>query len=390
MKGRFARCLILVLATANSCVFDDPLNVVRLPGPSSRIGQMDSLNEAQKSRLEGIYLVEAGSQYFGSTVVVKWNSRKHLTIFTGESVSYLVLEAGHLDSIFFLEGYWRSQNSLRSGLAQFEILKDGGGKRLMGDTLAMGQLIIEGEIGEENNRPSIPVVLRFLWAIRSEILARNFWILAHRGGGIMSGHLPHSENTVELIRLAEQFGANGVEIDVRLTKDNFPVLYHDNTLNPRLVRKTPMLGGVEDYTLAQLRTFVRLINGEQIPTLDEALRVIVYETDLRFVWLDSKTEGKDLMKQMVPLMQQYMAEAGVLVGLGLRDSLEIMMGVPTDKIYEEVLKYPGFAAVPTIAEKSLEKARTMNARVWAPLWSNGINNADNAIARSEGRRIFVW
>ncbi|MBI2619241.1 MAG: glycerophosphodiester phosphodiesterase [Ignavibacteriales bacterium] len=327
---------------------------------------------------------------FGSTVVVKWNTNTHMTILTGQDVSYLVLQAGRLDSVFFFEGYWRSQNSRRSGLARFEIRKDAGGRRLMGDSLASDQLIFDGTVSEGNNRPSIPVVFRYQWAIRREILAKKFWVVAHRGGGRMSELLPHSENTVELLRIAEWYGVNGVEIDVRLTKDGVPILYHDNTLNPRLVRKTPMIGPVEEYTFPQLRTFVRLLNGEQIPTLDEALRTIVYETNLTFVWLDSKTEERDLVERMVPLLQQYTAEAEALAGQGLRDSLEIMIGVPTDKVYEEILRYPSFSLIPTITEKSLDRARTLNSPVWAPLWSGGINVADNATARSEGRRIVVW
>ncbi len=78
------------------------------------------------------------------------------------------------------------------------------------------------------------------------------------------------------------------------------------------------------------------------------------------------------------------------VGKGVRDSLEIMVGVPSDEVYQELTRYPGFTSVPSIAEKSLEKARVLDARVWAPLWSGGINPADNAVARGEGRRIFVW
>jgi glycerophosphoryl diester phosphodiesterase len=260
----------------------------------------------------------------------------------------------------------------------------------MGDSLASVQYVIEGSVGEGDGVTSIPVVFRFQWAIRPEILAKRFWILAHRGGGRMSEHPPQSENSVELLRLAERFGANGVEIDVRLTKDNVPILYHDNTLNSRLVQKTPMLGGVEDYSYPELSTFIRLRNGEQIPTLDKALQTVVRETNLTFVWLDMKTEGRQLVQLVVPLLEQYAAEAAVMAQQGLRDSLDIMIGVPTENIYRELLAYPTYSSVPSIAEKSLDWARTLNARVWAPLWSTGTNASDNAAARSEGRRVFVW
>jgi len=380
---------ILALVALSACQLEDQLAVPKF-GDSEFIGETYPLDSAQKNLLEGVYAVESGGDRFGSPVVVKWNSRIRMTILSGQDVSYFVLQAGRLDSVFFFEGYWRSQNSRRTGLARFVMAKDEGGRRLLGDVTAPAGMVLRGEIGEGNDRPAIPVVFRYQRAIRPEVLAQKFWILAHRGGGRTSDLIPQSENTVELIRIAESYGANAIEIDVRLSKDGVPILYHDNTLNPRLVQKTPMLGSVEDYTWPQLRSFVVLLNGEHIPTLEEALYTVVYETNLKFVWLDTKTEERDLIQRMVPLLQQYTALADVEVGKGVRDSLEIMVGVPSDEVYQELTRYPGFTSVPSIAEKSLEKARVLDARVWAPLWSGGINPADNAVARGEGRRIFVW
>lgn len=375
---------------AASCVIEPPDPPI--DPPACRFVCVDTypLDTFQKNSLEGIYLVEDGSELFGSTVVVKWNSSTHMTILTGHDVTYLILQGGLLDSVIFFEGYWRSQNSHRSGRADFRITKNTGGRWLMGDSLAAKEFVLEGTVSEGNTEPSVPVTFRYQWAIRPEVLQKKFWILAHRGGARMSELPPHSENSVELIRIAEHFGANAVEIDVRLTKDHVPILYHDNTLNPRLVRKTPMIGAVEDYSFAQLSTFVRLLNGERIPALDKTLEAIVYETNLKFVWLDLKTEGQDLIERVVPLLEQYAAEAAMLVSQNLRDSLEIMLGVPTDAIDDELRRYPNFTSLPSIAEKSLERARALNARVWAPLWSSGIDMQGNATARSEGRRVFVW
>ena len=382
-------CFSSLLSTV-SCVLEPAEPPIEPPSCGFVCSNTYPLTTAQKAAMEGIYLVEQGADRFGSTVVVKWTTSTHLTIFTEQDVSYLILQAGHLDSVFFFEGYWRSQNSERSGRAEFTISKPSGGRRLMGDSLSRVPYIIEGTVGDGRGEPSIPVVLRYQWVIRPEILRQPFWILAHRGGGRMSERPPHSENSVELIRIAQQFGANGVEIDVRLSKDGVPILYHDNTLNPRLVQKTPMLGPVEDYTFPQLRSFVRLIHGETIPTLDEALRCVVYETNLSFVWLDMKTEGRDLVDRVVPILRQYSAEAAVLAQQGRRDSLEIMIGVPSDGVYDELVRYPSYTTVPTIAEKSLERARLLRSPVWAPLWSAGIDLPLNAQARAEGRRIFVW
>ena len=388
MRLNLAVALVAIVGL-NSCTLEDQLTVPTF-GQSEFISQTYPLDQSMKDAINGVYAVDRGSDRFGEEVVLIWNARDRLTVLTGKDVGYFVLEGGRLDSVFFFEGYWRYQVNSETGLARFVVSKEDGGRFLMGDDAASGRLILDGGIGERESAPSTAVTFRYVRPIRPEILSQKFTILAHRGGGRTSDLIPHSENTVELVRIAEHFGANGVEIDVRLTRDGVPVLYHDNTLNPRLVQKIPMIGSMKDYTYAQLRSFVRLINGEQIPKLEDVLKTIVYETNLKFVWLDSKAEGEDLIARVVPLLEQYTAEAAVLTAQGKRDSLQIMVGVPSEEIYDELLRYPSYTSVPTIAEKDLERARTLNSPVWAPLWSGGIVTSDIATAHSEGRRVITW
>ena len=51
-------------------------------------------------------------------------------------------------------------------------------------------------------------------------------IFAHRGA---SGYAP--ENTLEAFALAITQGADGIELDVQLTKDGIPVVIHDETID---------------------------------------------------------------------------------------------------------------------------------------------------------------
>lgn len=69
-------------------------------------------------------------------------------------------------------------------------------------------------------------------------------IIAHRGA---SKYAP--ENTLPAFELAYQSGADGIETDVQLTKDNIPVLIHDEKLH----RTTGGKGLVHDYTFAELQ-----------------------------------------------------------------------------------------------------------------------------------------
>ena len=69
-------------------------------------------------------------------------------------------------------------------------------------------------------------------------------IWAHRGA---SGHAP--ENTLAAFELAEDLGADGIELDVQLSKDGIPVVIHDERVD-RVADKT---GFVRDFTLHELK-----------------------------------------------------------------------------------------------------------------------------------------
>ena len=115
--------------------------------------------------------------------------------------------------------------------------------------------------------------------------------------------MPHTENTNEICKIIERYGANAIEIDVRISADGIPYMYHDNTLNPRLVQKGSLVGESENYTYKELRSFVRLIHGEQIPTLEAILNTIVTETTLEFVYVDCKPSATNSLSTIAQVCQ---------------------------------------------------------------------------------------
>lgn len=86
-------------------------------------------------------------------------------------------------------------------------------------------------------------------------------IYAHRGA---SSGAP--ENTMAAFQLALDQGADGIELDVMLSKDRQLVVIHDDKVD----RTTNGTGRVRDMTLAELKT-LDAGSGERIPTLDEVL-----------------------------------------------------------------------------------------------------------------------
>lgn len=95
-------------------------------------------------------------------------------------------------------------------------------------------------------------------------------VWAHRGA---SAYAP--ENTLEAFRLAAAMGADGVELDVQLSKDGQLVVAHDETID----RVSDGTGYIKDYTLAQLKTFsfnrtCPEVTEARIPTLREVYELL--------------------------------------------------------------------------------------------------------------------
>ena len=58
-------------------------------------------------------------------------------------------------------------------------------------------------------------------------------VLAHRGAGWHEGKL--RENTLDAFKLAHKMKADGIETDIRITKDNKLVLYHGKSIDGRAI-----------------------------------------------------------------------------------------------------------------------------------------------------------
>lgn len=368
-----------------SCEQDTVLQVPQFPG-GGFLDQTYPLPQSVRDGLQGVYTVSGAEDAFGTTVILKWAGNT-LSMFAGRNIAHMVLQAGVIDTVIVMEGFWRFGVNNSSGLVRLTINREDGGRYLYGVPGAPARIVIGGLYGDGGGAPSKGVAFTYARPIAPRLLTGGLEILAHRAGGRTSDRIPASENTVEMIRLAEDYGATGIEIDVRLTKDGVPVLYHDNSLNPRLTRKTPLVGGVEEYTYAQLLAGVQLlINGERIPTLRQALETVLNETNLSFVWLDTKTEGQDVVARMVPIQQDILSR----VPPGRK--LEIRVGIPTQGVYDEFLRYPGHEQVPSLCELSTEQARTAGSAYWAPRWTSGTQEAAVLAWKAEraGNKAGVW
>ncbi len=105
-----------------------------------------------------------------------------------------------------------------------------------------------------------------LWQ-RQQPLGRPF-VLGHRGASHAA-----PQNTLAAFRKAVDAGADGIELDVHLSRDGVPVVIHNDSVDAT----TDGHGLVREMTLVQLKAldagahFDAAFAGERIPTLEEVL-----------------------------------------------------------------------------------------------------------------------
>lgn len=95
-------------------------------------------------------------------------------------------------------------------------------------------------------------------------------VWAHRGA---SAYAP--ENTLSAFELAVKQGADGIELDVQLTRDNKLVVIHDEKID----RVSNYTGYVKDYSLNELKNFnfnkkFPQYRKVSVPTLEEVYELI--------------------------------------------------------------------------------------------------------------------
>ena len=97
-------------------------------------------------------------------------------------------------------------------------------------------------------------------------------IIGHRGA---KAYAP--ENTLVSIHTAADMGVEWVEVDVKLTRDCVPIIFHDDELN-RCTNGSGLVAETDLETIKELDAgfwFGESFMNEKIPTLEEALNVII-------------------------------------------------------------------------------------------------------------------
>jgi glycerophosphoryl diester phosphodiesterase len=334
-----------------------------------------------------MYSVSSGGQRFGTTVAVH-TARNTLSIFAGVNANYAILRGGCLSnrSRLVLEGFWRYAASADTGLLRLEVGPPEVAAALCAEqgpgTAALPPATLAGATGVSAGQPTEATSFTYQHALIDP--GQRFSIVGHHGACQTIDDCGFSENSVESIRQVEAFGASVVELDVRLTSDGIPILFHDDTFSPRLNNGIYCHGRVNQFSMAHVRALCRLRYNEQIPTLEESLQAVIDQTALDGVWLDVKEP--EAVALTLAIMDRYNAEAqrknrrlSIVIGLGAQDVLD---------------KYRSLAPPPPgtrcLVELEPQDVRDANCDFWGPRWTRGpMSDAVRAL-QEEGRSVVYW
>jgi len=144
------------------------------------------------------------------------------------------------------------------------------------------------------------LVVNCILRIQPALLVHAPLAIGHRGSGY------HVENTLEAIQNAQHYGLDYAEIDVQLTKDGVPVLFHDGTL-ARLSGRPESVG---ELTWAELQDIP--LRDEQLgltaspASLEEAIQALAgSSTGLLIELKPADGNGTALSQAVMELVERY-------------------------------------------------------------------------------------
>lgn len=218
----------------------------------------------------------------------------------------------------------------------------------------------------------------------------DFTVQAHRGGAELA-----PENTMAAFDRAVALGV-GFELDVVLTADGVPVVFHDDELD----RLTDAEGPVAGRDLEALRGldagihFDRSFSGERIPTLDEVLARHGHQVVINIEVKSSKgADNEALARAVVDAVHRHGLQERVLITSFSPFLLEAIREQDPElrrgQIYS---RFEGTSSLKWI-EKVLLRNLAFNRRALPDVLSVDESMVDARYLRKmhrRGYRVFAW
>ena len=162
-------------------------------------------------------------------------------------------------------------------------------------------------------------------------------ILAHRGD---LAHAP--ENTIPSFSQAIQKGADGVELDAKLTADGHVIVFHDTTVD----RTTNGKGKVASFTLDEIRKldagswFDSKFAGTQVPLLEEVFETLGKDKLINIELTNYSTPKDGLTQKVCELIKKHNNKEQIIFSSFFASNLKIAMQI-LPEVPRGLLAMPG-------------------------------------------------
>lgn len=212
----------------------------------------------------------------------------------------------------------------------------------------------------------------------------SFEIVAHRGVATA-----YPENTIPAFQRAIELGADAVELDVRLTKDKIPVVFHYYYLD----KITSLPGPIFNYTYQQLSQ-ARFLNSPKgmdspkIPTLAEVLESTGGKVGLEIEIKGPEPESAIVIGEVLRIFKNLwetieVTSYEIALLLNVREQCP---GMATDLLYP---RSEPWMSQGVIGYEALHKARLAQARA-IHLHPSQLSDEVVGLIREAGIEIHAW
>ncbi len=351
--------------------------------PPINIGNTIFISDTSMKKMEGIYALNSGSNALGSQFVCK-ASKYRVSFFSNQSGIFIILKYGlnPADSSLKFSGFWRYSENETQGLINFSIPKDEATAFLK--TGDISNLALDGNIVDGNGNPT-PLSFKFEKPFSNYVLTHEFEIYSHHGVQT-TANPPFAENSLGGVLNDEDYGVNGIEFDIHLTKDKIPICIHDPNIDVRLTKKSPLSGDFYQYNFKFLEDYIQLVDGQKIPSLDQVLTAFIDSTTMKYMWMDVKGDDS-VFQSLLPVVQKAYAHAAA----SGRDVV-IFADLPSEKVIGQFQSYPAYrdSGLPTMCELELQNVIDNGSTRWGPRYSRGLLLSEVEQAHAQGIKVVSW
>jgi len=351
--------------------------------PPIDIGNVSFIPYTKMKPMEAIYDLGSGSSALGTSFVCKVS--KYRVSFFGNAGIFMILKYGleQNDGSLKFAGFFRFSQDARQGLVNFSMPKADADAFL--NTGNISNLTLAGNI-ENDNGTQTPLSLKFNRHFSAYTQNTAFEIYCHHGVQTVANP-PFAENSLLGVLNDEDYGVNGLEFDVQLTRDSVPIMMHDGNINIRLTQKSPISGDWTQFSFNFLEEYIKLIDGQKIASLAECLQDFIDSTTLTYFWMDIKGD-EGIFQALQPIVLNAQAHAKA-VGR----NIVIYADLPSTTVIEQFQSYPAYrvdTSLKTMCELTLQDVIDNGCTRWGPRYSRGLLLSDVAQAHAEGIKVISW